>query len=148
MNLTNVHKRGKLLANIGSIRVLFIVLSCRITISIDFTHILSTFLRCIILWKYWLRLDVPQEMKLCNSLVLAKSTLLKLIVMTSCNRGKGHKFKQRYHYTWFSSLQSFSHVWLFATPWTAAHQASLSITNSWSLLKLIGQLTDATGAGT
>ena len=32
----------------------------------------------------------------------------------------------------FSSVQSVSHVWLFATPWTAAHQASLSITNSWS----------------
>ena len=30
-----------------------------------------------------------------------------------------------------------SHVWLFATPWTAAHQASLSITNSLSLLKLM-----------
>ena len=30
------------------------------------------------------------------------------------------------------SDQSLSHVWLFATPWTAAHQASLSITNSWS----------------
>ena len=28
----------------------------------------------------------------------------------------------------FSSAQSLSHVWLFATPWTAAHQASLSIT--------------------
>ena len=35
----------------------------------------------------------------------------------------------------FSSVQ-FSSVWLFATPWTVAHQASLSITNSWSLLKL------------
>ena len=30
----------------------------------------------------------------------------------------------------FSSVQSLSYVWLFATPWTAAHQASLSITNS------------------
>ena len=29
-----------------------------------------------------------------------------------------------------SSVQSLSHVWLFATPWTTAHQASLSITNS------------------
>ena len=38
----------------------------------------------------------------------------------------------------FSSVQSLSHVRLFETPWTAAHQASLSITNSWSLLKLIG----------
>ena len=37
----------------------------------------------------------------------------------------------------FSSVQLFSCVQLFATPWTAAHQASLSITNSWSLLKLI-----------
>ena len=34
-------------------------------------------------------------------------------------------------------LQSLSHVQLFATPWTAAHQASLSITNSQSLLKLM-----------
>ena len=32
----------------------------------------------------------------------------------------------------FSSVQSFSSVRLFATPWTAAGQASLSITNSWS----------------
>ena len=36
-----------------------------------------------------------------------------------------------------SSVQSLGHVWLFETPWTAAHQASLSITNSWSLLKLL-----------
>ena len=40
-------------------------------------------------------------------------------------------------YLWFSSVQSLSHVWLIATPWTAALQASLSITNSWSLLKLM-----------
>ena len=37
----------------------------------------------------------------------------------------------------FSSVQSFSRVQLFATPWTAASQASLSITNSWNLLKLM-----------
>ena len=35
------------------------------------------------------------------------------------------------------SVQSLSSVQLFATPWTAAHQASLSITNSQSLLKLL-----------
>ena len=35
------------------------------------------------------------------------------------------------------SVQLLSHVQLFATPWTAAHQASLSITNSQSLLKLM-----------
>ena len=37
----------------------------------------------------------------------------------------------------FSSVQLLSHVWLFATPWTAAHQASLSNTNSRSLPKLM-----------
>ena len=37
----------------------------------------------------------------------------------------------------FSSVQSLSCVQLFETPWTAACQASLSITNSWSLLKLM-----------
>ena len=36
-----------------------------------------------------------------------------------------------------SSVPSFSHVWLSATPWTAARQASLCITNSRSLLKLM-----------
>ena len=40
---------------------------------------------------------------------------------------------------WFSYIvvvQFLSHVWLFVTPWSAAHQASLSFTISWSLLKL------------
>ena len=37
----------------------------------------------------------------------------------------------------FSSVQLLSHVRLFATPWTASRQASLSITNSQSLLKLM-----------
>ena len=36
-----------------------------------------------------------------------------------------------------SFFQSLSHVWLFATPWTTACQASLSFTVSWSLLKLM-----------
>ena len=36
-----------------------------------------------------------------------------------------------------SSVQSLSHIWLFATPWTVACQAFLSITNSWSLFKLM-----------
>ena len=37
----------------------------------------------------------------------------------------------------FSSVHLLSCVWLFAAPWTASRQASLSITNSWSLLKLM-----------
>ena len=41
------------------------------------------------------------------------------------------------HWSPFSSVQSLSRVRLFVTPWIAAHQASLSITNSRSLLKLM-----------
>ena len=37
----------------------------------------------------------------------------------------------------WSEWKSLSRVWLFVTPWIAARQASLSITNSWSLLKLM-----------
>ena len=42
-----------------------------------------------------------------------------------------------WHTVQFSSVQSLSHVWLFATPWIAARQASLSITSSQSLLILM-----------
>jgi len=42
-----------------------------------------------------------------------------------------------YIYVFISSIQSLSHVRLFVTPWTAARQASLSITNFQSLLKLM-----------
>ena len=42
-----------------------------------------------------------------------------------------------YWYLSISSVQSLSRAQRFATPWTAASQASLSITNSWSLLKLM-----------
>ena len=45
--------------------------------------------------------------------------------------GQGDKDKE------FSSVQSLSCVQLFATPWTAAHPASLSITSSQSFLKLM-----------
>ena len=49
------------------------------------------------------------------------------------------KFKTLYlpYLVEFSSVQSLNHVQLFATTWTAACQASLSITNPWCLLKLI-----------
>ena len=44
---------------------------------------------------------------------------------------------QIFSYTQFSSVQSLSRVRLFATPWIAACQASLSITNSWSSRRLM-----------
>ena len=42
------------------------------------------------------------------------------------------QIKEKINKIQFSSVQSLSHVQLFASPWTATHQASLSITNSWS----------------
>ena len=48
------------------------------------------------------------------------------------NTRGSQEFQQKGH-----SVQSLSHIRLFVTPWTAAHQASLSIANSWSLLKLM-----------
>ena len=44
---------------------------------------------------------------------------------------------QKFYFWAFTLLHSLSHVWLFATPWTAAHQASQPIINSQSPLKLI-----------
>ena len=45
--------------------------------------------------------------------------------------------KQYFSKHTFSSVHLLSRVWLFATSWTAARQASLSITTSWRLLKLM-----------
>ena len=46
--------------------------------------------------------------------------------------------KHLFHlWIWSSLVQSLSHAWLSVTPWTEAHQASLSVTNSQSLCKLI-----------
>ena len=49
----------------------------------------------------------------------------------------GKEIQKRRNIYVFSSVQSLSRVQLFVTPWTAAHQASLFITNSWSWLKLM-----------
>ena len=44
---------------------------------------------------------------------------------------------ESFYYFHVTVVQSLSRVWLFVTPWFAAHQASLSITISWSLFKLM-----------
>ena len=46
------------------------------------------------------------------------------------------KFRHDHNFHQFSSVQSLSPIRLFVTPWTATSQTSLSITNTWSLLKL------------
>ena len=59
-----------------------------------------------------------------------------LQVETLSSEPSGNLYYKNFIIT-FSSSWSLSHVQLFATPWTAAHQASLSITNSRSLLTLM-----------
>ena len=66
---------------------------------------------------------------------------LNIRVRLICWRWEGNEKKQKkreqFYSLQFSSVQLLSRVQLFATPWTAAHQASLSITNYQSLPKLM-----------
>ena len=62
---------------------------------------------------------------------------MELIIIPIFHSPKAIEIKPKVNNWELSSVQSLSCVWLFATPWNAACQASLSITNSWSLLKLM-----------
>ena len=67
-----------------------------------------------------------------NHLLLCRPLLLLPSIFPSIR-----VFSNDTHSVHFSSVQSLSRVRLFATPWIAVRQASLSITDSWSLLKLM-----------
>ena len=56
--------------------------------------------------------------------------ILSIYLKFQHSSSRFNQIKLNYHINFFSSVQSLSHVWLFATPWTAAHKASLSITSS------------------
>ena len=62
---------------------------------------------------------------------------LGVISPESLSTGKAAMERTKFSNRKLSSVQSLSHVRLFATPWTAACQVSLSITNSWTLLRLM-----------
>ena len=72
-------------------------------------------------------------------LTCLKNSLVPAVENCSVLCNKAQLFDVLLLMYWFdiSSVQLLTHVWLFATPWTAKCQASLSITNSWSLLKLM-----------
>ena len=63
-------------------------------------------------------------------------------LLSTCGTWASHvaAFFVAEHGLYGASVQSLSRVQLFVTPWTAARQASLSITNSWSLLKLMSMM--------
>ena len=63
--------------------------------------------------------------------------ILEIIWQNIKEKGNWVPFQKATCSVQFSSVQWLSHVRLFATPWIAARQAYLSITNSWSLLKLM-----------
>ena len=69
---------------------------------------------------------------ICHS---AASSVIALVLLVT-GRWVLPLFQMRLFLRLRSSVQSLSCAWLFATPWAAACQASLSITSSWSLLKL------------
>ena len=63
--------------------------------------------------------------------------LISLSIMCSTGSSMLSQIIEFPSFLWLSSVESLSYVPLFATPWTTACQASLSITTSWSLLKLM-----------
>ena len=75
--------------------------------------------------------------------ILTRNMIIFGIEITTINSHFKNVYSHQVHwcvlsvFKWFSSIQLLSCVRLFATPWTAACQASLSITNSCSLLKLM-----------
>ena len=81
------------------------------------------------LWKY-ATFSLVCDILICLMVILFYSIRLYMIkyLRKSCETES---------VSWFNSVQSLSRVWLFATPWIAARQAPLSITISWSSLKLM-----------
>ena len=71
--------------------------------------------------SFWVRIAIPALQSHCHNVSKQLNTML----------GSLDLFNQT------NSVHSLSYVRLFVTPWTAARQASLSIANSWSLLKFM-----------
>ena len=73
---------------------------------------------------------------ICKCLIPASELIDAWYILTLYTHMDIHGGEILYHYQ-FSSVQSLSPVRLFATPWPAARQASLSVTNSWSIPKFM-----------
>ena len=74
----------------------------------------------------------------CKQTVPVKECLFSYEISGAITTAHKRKFSMYVHSSYqFSSVQLLSRVWLFSTPWITAHQASLSITNSWTSLRLM-----------
>ena len=85
----------------------------------------------MIYWYIWLNMTKSSWRKILQFVIYYNSTckVSGILIM-----GRNRLFVTTRNFC--NSVQSLSHVQLFATPWITARQASLSITNSWSSLKL------------
>ena len=86
--------------------------------------------------EYWSGLPFPSPGNLSNS-GIKPGSCRQTIYHLSHQGGPKIILDYSNRPTPITSVFQFSHVWLIATSWTAPQQASLSITNSWSLLKLL-----------
>ena len=87
-------------------------------------------------WRHGINVNYCQILLSCVGML----TLPYLYVYLSCPPPNQNT---TYCFIHISSVKSLSRVWLFATPWIAARQASLSITSSWSSLTHIHRVSDA-----
>ena len=82
--------------------------------------------------EFWLSYFKSWKLMLCNATLKMPASLENSAVATVLKRCISFQSQIEWgkrNFFCFSSVQSFIHVWLFGTPWTAAHQAFLSITN-------------------
>ena len=89
---------------------------------------------CVCVYTHYLFLFPWRSLMHCHILALMK---LKCSLIFCLCLSSWYKFLSLSLSIQFSSVQLFSRVQLLVTPWTAAHQASLSIINSWSFLELM-----------
>ena len=80
----------------------------------------------VLILNHWTSMDVPALS------IFIESELLLLFCHDVTRELYGNKLFFLCYIHMVSSVQLLSCLWLFATPWTIAHQASLSITNSWN----------------
>ena len=88
----------------------------------------------LLIWSIDFQQEVPRPFSKWKDSFFNKKFWGKWIF--TCTRIKLNSYLTPYTFV-VVVVQSFSHVWLFATPWTAARQASLPFTISWNWLKLM-----------
>ena len=89
-------------------------------------------------WTSLIQLSLITWLAMLTAITMRVSKTMKALVCSSFSiMPKGRTSRTFSLSIQFISVQSLSRVWLFVTPWIAARQASLSITNSWSSLWLM-----------